>query len=320
LLDVLEDVLGTDPGRAVDALDEISSDPARPLAAVPTILSVLRDSPSPRTLAGARAVRILLNGRPDVALHCWPDPAPLGRRAVVSSIPAVGGMGTSVVKEGAQDLDAGVRARACRRLATLERHQAVALALAALEDGESEVRRAAAEVLGILAGKAELPDLLKLFAAVDSARAPEVLRVLAQVGARHPGELVLTATGTGETDVRVAAIQALGATGLMSVAADVAELLVDRVKDVRRAAAAALADIARLARNQALPPGTIERIVRQLERERSSSVTMALIDVIEVSRAAVATEALLRKLPDMHAAIRQRALEVMDTVLHPQRG
>lgn len=327
LLEVLGDAVSASDSVAITALTTVAADPVRYLPALPVAIGVLRESSSPVRLAAARAVRAILGSRPELLTMCWPEPGPRARLAILASVnhrtnrashaqaPPLG-REVDLVEQGMQDSDAAVRAEACARLQMLEPSRAVNLAAAALNDSDQEVRRIACQVLGGLGDARMIELLLEALATSHESDASTLLRTAADLGRRYPDALTRFATGGRTPGLRAAGIQALGATGLMSAAPVLVTMLDDPSKDIRRLATAAIADLARVAHAERLPAGTVDRLILQLERERSSSVLFALLDAMEVCGARTALDTVLRKLPEMNAAVRERAIEFMSTVEH----
>jgi HEAT repeats len=316
-------LVSSNPPVAAEALAAVIGDPERFIATLTSVMSLLREPSSAIRLTAACAAHAIFRIHPELVQLCWPDPSPFGRLAVVTSIDhsdlsRAARSGTAslvaVIEQSMLDTDTHVRAQACARLGMLERTKALQLTAVAMTDADEDVRRIACEVIGILGDAETVPMLVENLAAADPASVPQLLRSLVAVGGRHLGVLTQLATTAQAPGNRAAAIRGLGAIGRANVVPMLTAMLHDPAKDVRRAAATAIADVALVAGSRSLPAATSTHLARQLEREQSSSVVLALLDAIEASRATAVLDSVLRRLPSLNPGVRERALEVMANV------
>jgi hypothetical protein len=88
-------------------------------------------------------------------------------------------------------------------------------------------------------------------------------------------------------------------------------MLGDTQKEIRRAAAAGLADIARTAGRDVLPRQVAAALLAQLPHETSVSATLAMPDLAEILRPDNAGAVLGAAMDGFNPSVRERALEVL---------
>ena len=111
--------------------------------------------------------------------------------------------------------------------------------------------------------------------------------------------------------MRVAALRAIGVAGIPTACLGLAPLLHDPRSELRRAAAAAVADIARIAAGHGIHADVVHHLGTQLQQEQEPRVLLALLDAIEACRASAALPAIRQKLPHVGPALRERGLEAI---------
>lgn len=322
LMALLSDAQSGNPAVAVEAVRHIGNHPGTFSAA---LVSMCWRASAPALevrLASLWAIRVICHENPALAEVCWNDANPSVRRAVICSFDsghacAVGRggdgarAGATIVESARRDADPFVRREAYARLRHLGQPRAQQAAIAALEDSDDDVVRAACEVLGDVCDIGDLPRLIDALAKASDPRVQMILSAIAPVARRSPASLLSLALAGVQLDLRVAAIRALGASGVPSSAVMLLPLLSDESTDIRRGAAGAIAEIVRLIGTQAVAADIVAALIAQLEQETSASTMLATIDALEACGDRRALDVLLKRLPQMNPGIGERAVEVM---------
>jgi HEAT repeat protein len=123
--------------------------------------------------------------------------------------------------------------------------------------------------------------------------------------------LIRLANESTTPKLQVAAIRAIGAVGLPTTCGDLVALLHHANPSIRRAAATATADIARLADGRGIHPDVVRNLAVQLSLETDVHVTLALLDAVEACGDAEGGRAIVERLPTLSAALRERGLEAV---------
>jgi HEAT repeat protein len=245
------------------------------------------------------------------------------RRTAAESLGGKGRAGLPALSRALRDEDAGVRRAAAWGLLRIgvEAGLAVPALINALADGDREVREHAATALGAVgtAACAAVPRLIKLLQ-TDSWPGPRqrAASALGRIGEAGSVVLALTgALGDPDTNVRVAAAEALGLLG--PAAAEAAPELLIAVKDrrvgcegVRQYAGFALGRIG-LATPDVLR--ALSDALRDPHRDPRRFAARALGDL--GSRAETEAGALMAALGDEELVIRQDAIEALGKIGGP---
>jgi HEAT repeat protein len=319
----LADLHADDERTVVSALVALGHHPAEAVSAFPTALA-LTESPIPpvRQAAGMLVARIV-ETNPELLAICWPTRGMLARAALVAALPAPEraqgrqDVVAAIVRDACADTDAGVRRHVARKLAWLGSAD-LDRARGLTSDADEDTQRLTYEYLATAGDAATVVGLVSQLADASASRARFILDALAQLGRRFSRVLEDLVRSSPDVGTRVSAIRALGAAGRQASLDALAAVLNDSHRDIRRAAALALADLA--ATMPADRRGAIGRTVaHQLARESSVSATLAQLDALDVCRCDDGALAIRSRLETMHPSIRARALEVLEDVTRAPR-
>jgi HEAT repeat protein len=312
----LADLHADDEEAVVSSLVALGHQPSESVSALPTALALTESPTAPVRQAAGMLVARIVEINPKLLAICWPTRGVLARASIVSALPAPGpqesrqGPEAAIVRDACTDADAGVRRQAARKLAWLGTND-LDRARELTSDADEETQRLAYEYLSTTGDAATVVGLVSELADASARRAQFILDALAQLGTRFSRVLEDLVRSSPDVGTRVAAVRALGAAGREASLETIAAVLDDPSRDIRRAAALALADLA-----STIPVdrrGAIGRTVaHQLARESSVSATLAQLDALDVCRCDEGALAIRGRLETMHPSIRARAEEILE--------
>jgi HEAT repeat protein len=324
---LLSQALGPDEPVSADAAAVIARYPLEHAAALTGMIAMVKTAPPRARLAGLWAVRSLLRARPECCSVCWRDPDPQVRAAVVASVERDGRPAAperlapaDIVENASGDADPIVRRAAYAALHVLGRERARPVVWRGLDDEDPEVVRLAAGRLGDIVDVATLPRVVEYLATARRENVRSVLQAVARMDGSIVEPLIQLALTAPRLKTRVAALRAIGVASVPSACLGLVPLLHDPRSELRRAAAAAVADIARIAAGHGIHADVVDHLGTQLQQERESRVLLVLLDAIESCRAAGALAVIRRKLPDVGPAVRERGLEAIAAIEGHESG
>ncbi len=189
----------------------------------------------------------------------------------------------SLLREATRSEREQVAEQACRGIGRLRDERSLPWLFHALSSGPYVVKRAAIHALGELGNIRAIERLVNELEKDEEDLRPELLEALERC-VIPPLDSWLSSAYSSPAFARVAALRALGTQGSPELAEAVLPLLDDGDKGVRRAAALAIAGIARASAPRSLNSGILEVLIGRFDAEGSQSTRQALLDAVAASR------------------------------------
>jgi HEAT repeat protein/beta-lactamase regulating signal transducer with metallopeptidase domain len=321
------------PTEAVQSSSQGNGD-----AAVPGLISVLKDESAAVRLASVEALAQLQDPRAIDALAdvMRNDSDARVREAAASALGSIDSpraVPALIAALGAERV-AAVRAKIAWALGEIDDPRAVDALSAAVRDQNTEVRQQAVWALGEIESAEAVPALIPVLRDADAEIRKQAAEALGEIGGTEAISALGAATKDSDASVREQAVWALGQTESIKALPAIVAALGDDVVEVRRKAVEAIGDIDDL---HTAPPGLIAALkdsdneVRHnaahalgniedkaavpglipLTRDEDPDVKQAAVEALSNIGGTAAIEAIVALLKDSDPAIRKLAAEAL---------